>query len=1560
MTRWSTAALLIAFCTTLAANGGRFETVVLDETFQSEGVAVADIDGDSVLDIVSGPFWYAGPDFRDRHAYADIRANSIAGYSDYFFTFARDFDGDGDLDLLSIPIPGGSARIHFNPGTGPATWPHQVILDDVGNESPTLMDFDGDGKEELVCIHGGRYGLARPGRDVRQRWKFQPIGEQSGLGKFTHGMGVGDVDGDGLMDLLVKDGWWRQSNANGNDYEFYPVKFAESGGAQMFVYDFDGDGDNDVVSSQNAHGFGLSWFERRGESPRDFLFVEHVILGDKPNDNPYGVSISQLHALALADIDGDGVKDLVTGKRFWAHGGTDSGAHELPVLYWFKTRRGRFGVDFVPMHIAARVGVGTQLATADVDANGYVDIVVGNKLGTFLLLNHGETETEPAVTDQPRSIVGTSDFAGGVRSTDPLSPEDERATFVLPEGFEAQLFAAEPDIAKPLNMAFDYRGRLWITNTIEYPYPAPDSRPPRDSIKILEDTDGDGRADKVTTFADELNIPMGLYPYKDGVICFSIPNILFLRDTDGDDVADERQVLYGPFDTTRDTHGMCNAFTRGYDGWLYACHGFNNQSTVSGRDGHSVTMHSGNTFRIRLDGSRIEHFTHGQVNPFGMAFDPHGDVFSADCHTKPITLLIPGGYHESFGAPHDGLGFTPPMMQHLHGSTAIGGLALYHGDQFPPVYRGNAFGGNVMTSRINRNSIHHSGASVRAQEEPDFLISGDPWFRPVDLQVGPDGALYVADFYNKIIGHYEVPLDHPDRDRSRGRIWRIVYKPTDRRRDAPAVGPESFRIEEGLDHAVESLGSKNMTTRMLATDAIVDRYADTANEDGSSLTLLRVALEGADDADTKIHLLWALARLKRISKGDLDSAIRDEDARVREHGFRILAESDFQDEQASPWLTAGLQDPSPRVRRSAATAAASRASPELVKPLLTALRDNRADPHLRHAVRIALRNHLREPSLFQAATSELPISDRREVAEICLAIETEYAGRFIAENLNTIGEVSREQLSKYLTFACRYASLDHLTSIIAQCRANFGDDVAYQEELLRSVDNGFAQRGQNTPEAVRKWAESLARRYLELEPDAQTIEIGKRVFAWRYVADVNHSKQPNPWQRSTKRNSVDGEQRSALHSSFPAGESKVGIYRSDPFELADQFGFFIAGHDGFPDKPLQNLNYVRVRDAATLAELKRWPAPRNDTAQEVKWETAEHAGRRVYVELIDGDTAGAYAWLAVGRFSVEGLNPQKSSGDRHSAATLVKDFRLQPLIAVMSQLMSDPNASGEDASLFAKAYASARPSLGSAAIAEAIAFQGTDGELRRRLIALLTGEGGEAIRLETLGLSMKIATAAEQRRVALDLASHQRAANVLLELVENGDASARVLVDSAVRTKLESFTDENLLTRVTQLVAGLPNEDEEVLQTMADRKRVYLESPGDRSSGIKLFRKHCANCHRVAGQGAEVGPNLDGIGNRGLDRLIEDVLQPSRNIDAAFRATAVLTQDRNVFTGLIKRVEGKQTVLVDQNGKEQRILSDEIDERRTLRTSPMPANFHESLNERATSDLLAYLLSLTS
>ena len=1555
----------------------RFETAVLSEEFFSEGACVTDIDGDEHLDVVSGPYWYAGPDFRRRQAYAPAAPLSIRGYSTYFFSFAADFNADGRTDILAVGMPGQAAYWFENPGieslrsagTKGVLWKKHLAHGQVGNESPLLIDLTGDGVAELVCCSGGAFGYAKPNADAPTApWQWVPITEDRGFGAFTHGLGVGDVNGDGRLDLLETHGWWEQPSTLGALFQFHPVRFAEAGGAQMFAYDFDGDGDNDVISTQNAHAYGLSWFEQKRAGDA-IEFTEHEILTASPGDNAWGLAISQMHAVALADIDGDGIQDIVTGKRYWAHGGGDPGAHQLPVLYWFRTVRGDDGVTFEPWLIDRRVGVGTQLTVADLQGDGTPDIIVGNKLGTFVLENRvSEVNTavyeasRPLKRDRRAHLAGTSLFASHVRDSDPLSPEDELKSFVLPPGFEMQLVAAEPDIAKPLNLAVDARGRLWVTNTLEYPYAAPPDRKARDSIKVLEDTDGDGRADVITTFADDLNIPIGLYPYRDGVICFSIPFIWFLRDTDGDGRCDQRRKLYGPVGTDRDTHGMCNAFTRGLDGWLYACHGFNNRTTVAGSDGHEIHMQSGNTFRMRLDGSRVEHYTRGQVNPFGMTFDDFGDFLSADCHSKPITLLLEGGQYEHFGAPHDGVGFVPDVMEHLHNSTAICGIALGSATDFPEVYRDSVFSGNVATARINRNRLLRNGGSLRAQEESDFLYSDDPWFRPVDLTVGPDGSMYVADFYNRIIGHYEVDLKHPGRDRHRGRIWRIVRSESRARRDA--VGPVKLgRADvavaelEGPVDLLAALPVAQAPRRNLIVERLVDHFG------AAAVAPTRAAVRHRSSV-LRWHALYVLQQLDALREEELAALLEDPSPVVRVHALRVLADTDKFAARSEAWVRRGLQDAEALVRRAAALAAMKRPAASLASVVLSRLGvEPQEDVHLRHALRLALHAHLRDEASFVAVTGrELSAAEALVVAELCLALKTETAGKFLARHLDPLLKAQPERFGEYVRFAARFVSAATVGDVVRLIRERFAGNLEEQQRLLDEVDSGLEQRGVETPTVVRDWALALAEQFGAVA--AASRDEAENPLSWTYNPLAGQSeRQENPWVLSRSRRSADGAERVLLYSSFPRGESRTGVYRSSSFVLPARLGFFVAGHDGFPDKPLQGNNRVRLRDSLSHQVLRDCPPPRNDVAQPVEWTftpselSASGVPRQVYVELVDGDTAGAFAWMAVGRFSEKRLNPSTLPQRRRHAAALVERFGLSELHPLLVRQLSVHANDPETAVALARALAASTSDARWRALAECGAVAGLGAKVRGRWVNAWTAVGGERV-TALLPEAMRVASALEQRRIAEILASGGRGASALLDMVEAGQASAQLLLRSTIAVRLKASLSNLEGERLGRLVADLPDEEETVVETMATHIAAFRDRGGKFDSGKALFQKHCASCHQLAGEGANIGPNLDGVGSRGVERLVEDIVAPHRNVDVAFRTTTVVTKDGTVLAGLFRRIEGAQTVFADTTGKEVSVATETIARQVPSKLSLMPANFPELLDEAQFRDLLAYLLSL--
>ncbi len=378
-----------------------FRKVVLTDKFHAEAAGIGDIDKDGHGDAVYGPYWYAGPDFRERYAIYPAKDFDPNGYSNNFMTGVGDVDGDGWLDVLVNEWPGKEVAWFRNPAGQAGTvraadgWAKHLVHPVVDNEAPDYLDVTGDGTRELVFHTGGVLGFAAPSEATgTERWTFTPCSEKEAWGQYQHGLGVGDVNGDGRPDLLMNSGWWEQpapaaAGATPPAWTKHPHPFGKGGG-QMHTQDVDGDGDADVITSLAGHEYGLSWFEQVAKDGA-IDFVEHRILSDKAEESLEGVQFSQLHSVGLADINGDGLTDIVTGKRFWAHGPQgDPDPAGTPVLYWFELRRGADGaVSYAPHRIDDASGVGTQLAVGDLDGDGRPDIVIGNKKGGFVFLQEG-------------------------------------------------------------------------------------------------------------------------------------------------------------------------------------------------------------------------------------------------------------------------------------------------------------------------------------------------------------------------------------------------------------------------------------------------------------------------------------------------------------------------------------------------------------------------------------------------------------------------------------------------------------------------------------------------------------------------------------------------------------------------------------------------------------------------------------------------------------------------------------------------------------------------------------------------------------------------------------------------------------------------------------------------------------------------------------------------------------------------------------------------------------------------------------------------------------------
>ena len=1029
----------------------------LSDVYYSEGISAGDINGDAVKDVVYGPHWYAGPDFSQKNEIYPAVPQKREGYADNFFNWIYDFDKDGWNDILVVGFPGTPGFVYRNPGKDGLNglWEKLQVADSVSNEAPQFADVNGDGTPELVCTRQGHYGFYLPEKDKPLgAWQFVSISEKIAPTPFGHGLGVGDVNSDGRMDMIATDGWMEQPSEGAVEgvWKFRKYPFARAG-ADMFAYDIDGDKDSDIVTALSAHDFGLAWYENTGvDANGDTTFEKHLLMGETKEQSPYGLLFTELHAVQLADMNGDGLLDLVTGKTYWSHHAQspmwDAGA----VVYWFELQRGADGaVDFVPHLADGEAGIGRGLVVDDLNKDGLIDIVCGGMKGANILMHSAPSVTEEEFLQaQPQK---RKEMAEG------LSPEAAAKQMTVPAGFKVQLAAGEPMVHQPIAMCFDHKGRLWVAEAHTYPLRAPDGEG-KDKIVIFEDTTGDGVFDSSKVFIEGLNLVSGLEVGFGGVYVGAAPYLMFIPDRDGDDIPDssplalreepsgvpvikeadngkrsatvqivsqsemsisETDVQF-PKDVPpgaivlrdgfgwQDTHETLNTFIWGPDGWLYGCHGVFTHSKV-GRPGQSDEQRlplNAAVWRYHPQKDIFEAFMNGTSNPWGVDFNERGQAFITACVIPHLWHVIQGARYHRQGGQH----FNPytyddikTIADHQHyvgnladsawwghepkasGATADAGgghahcgAMIYLGDNWPDEYRNQIFFHNVHGNRINCDILEpEAGTSgFVGHHGKDLMLANDHYFRGINLRYGPDGTVYLIDWYDKNACHRTNPEIW---DRTSGRIYRISHGT-----------PKSVSVNasEWSDaELVAAHGHRNDWHVRMARKMLMERGLS----EYVKVALTKLSVDSSLPVESRLRCLWTLHACGALTEQLTLMLLSDKEEYMRAWAIQLELEDKVLSDSVLKRLTEMAADDSSAVVRLYLSSALQRLPNESRWGIVTAL-----------AARAEDVNDHNLPLMIWYGTEPLVAEDSKRAMELALQTKIPLLRSYILRRASATNE----------------------------------------------------------------------------------------------------------------------------------------------------------------------------------------------------------------------------------------------------------------------------------------------------------------------------------------------------------------------------------------------------------------------------------------------------------------------------------------------------------------------------------------------------------------------------
>ncbi len=1156
----------------------------------------------------------------------------------------------------------------------------------------------------------------------------------------------------------------------------------------------------------------------------------------------------------------------------------------------------------------------------------------------------------------------------------PLAPaESLKHLSTFPE-FEAKLFAAEPDVAKPIWMAWDERGRLWIAETFDYPN---NMQPPgqgHDQIKICEDTDGDGKADKFTVFADKLSVPTSFTFANGGIVVVHSGQTEFLKDTDGDDKADVRQTLFSGWGTG-DTHAGPSNLRYGFDNWIWGTVGYSGfRGTVGGKE---IRFGQG-IYRFKPDGSKLEFVRSSNNNTWGLGISEDNIIFGSTANGNATMYMpIANRYYEAvngwsssvLGTIADSQRFYPltekvRQVDYFGRYTAGAGSGIYTARNFPKEYWNRAqFVSEPTGHLLGRFFLESRGTDFISHNARNFAASDDEWTAPICAEVGPDGALWMIDWYNYIVQHNPTPngfrsgkgnaYETPLRDQTHGRIYRLVCKdakPTQASRAGfqPALsgsfaansgsgaGSPIGRLEARPTTLVAALRNDNMFWRMTAQRLLVTRglkdVVPALCELARDQSMDEIGLNPA-----AIHALWTLSGL-----GALDGS----DATATETAF------------------GALKHPSAGVRR-AALMVLPRNEPSLTAVLRNKLLDD-ADPQVRMAALLATSEMpaseaagsavfamLHEPRNAQdrwipdAATTAAARNDAGFLKAVLSTYKPERVGAASEARTNLLRNASFEETRdggpvgwRKATHSGRgqltLADIGHSGSHSAKISCEQGGDVSWAAQAAVKPRTDYRLTGWIKTENARK-------------------------LGVAHGAMLNVHELQDPVRGATKALTGDNDW-TQVELNFNSGEMTqvtinclfggwgraTGTAWFDDIELASAPGSELAGEVGHVVR-LVTTHYAQRGPVEsiipTLAALKGAPVT-------------------LAVPILDGLVVG---WPqgtspAIGESEKQmlaGLMQAMPESVRDRLLALAQRWGQTELFGAQIAAITDylkkqiADSAGEEE----KRVASAKRLIGLDAGADVIEFVLkqvtllTAPSLATGFLTALT-ESRNPGTGQALIESWSQLTPSVRRTAIAALMRRAEWTTALLDAVEKGKL-----------TKTDLATEQwgQLKQNPNRMIARRAEKLSETGSAIsADRQEIVnkllplAKEKGDPARGKEVFTATCVVCHVFDGQGGKVGPDLTGIAARDRSEILVDILDPNRSVEANYRLWNVTTKDGETFSGRLDTETQTSVEILDTTGQKHPIQRKDIASIDSSQLSIMPTGF-EALPPADLKALLEFL-----